>query len=494
MNENFFYSKIIKAKDGNLIPLCKNTENGQEFSLHSKYNPVREAELFCSNIDTNFTFFVVLGLAAAFHIEKLLEKVPNAKIFVVECSESAINFLLQLPTVKKINENKRIFISDIENLEKNFLSIYKPALHGNLTIISLRQWENIFQKSAKCAREKLNSTIKLLSADYSVQSHFGKIWQKNILTNLSLAKKSKSVEIVKEEIFPYIKKTAVIIAAGPSLDEKIHELKKNQEKYFIIATDTAFSALLKQGVESDVVVSIDGQMVSHEHYIGHLQKKSLYVFDLCANSSAVRKTLSKTENVLFVETGHPLAQYASIFSGKQNFLHVETGSGTVTIAAFSLAQKLGFKKIEFLAADFAYIDGKPYTRGTYLENQFYTKSNRICTAEKSYITLMYRAPIKKISENKITTEILEAYRTSLLNFIKESKENKNFQGSENYGTFDLGRFKSQYCKDLRKTFKSENDFDENSPAIKTLLPLCAKLGKGSTFLAYLKTLRYTERV
>lgn len=489
---DYSYSQIIEAKDKSLIPLCKN-QSGQEVSLHSKYNPTREAQGFAANVGSDCLFFVILGLAGGYHIQEVLEKCPRAKILVLEISQNAIDFLSAIPCVKNLQGDSRVTLTSLENLEENLLAKYKPALHGNLTILSLRQWENIFQNEAEDARNKITKAIKLLASDFSVQSHFGKIWQKNILSNLSLAEKTSSFNEVKKSILPLTEqKTAAIIAAGPSLNEKISLLRENREKYFIIATDTAFSSLSKHKIESDAVVSIDGQMVSHQHYMEKISKKALFVFDLCANSSAARKVIEKSGKVLFAETGHPLAQYASMFEGKRNFVHINSGSGTVTIAAASLAKSLGFSQIEFFGADFAYIDGKPYADGTYLESQFYSKATRLSPAEQAYSSLMYRTPVVKISENKITSEILEAYKNSLADFMTKKEDDSNEKIP--YGRFSLKNFKSQYCKDLRNTFRSEDDIDEDSFTFTTLLPLMAKLGKDSAFLAYLKILRYTERI
>ena len=490
MNEKIFYSQIIKAKDGNLIPLCKNAETGQESSLHSKYNPIREAGGFAEAADESCNFFIVLGLAGGYHIEKLLEKVHEAKIFAIENTDSDIDFLMRIPLVKKLSSDKRVIISDSAHIEENLLSYYKPAIHGNITILSLRQWESLFSENASRIREKINATIKLLAADYSVQSHFGKIWQKNILSNLSLAEKTLPFQEIKN--LADTTKTAAIIAAGPSLNESIKKLKEG--KYFIIATDTAFSALSKQGIQSDAVVSIDGQQVSHQHYMEKFTDKTIFVFDLCANATSVRKAVQNSKKVLLAETGHPLAQYAALYTGKRSFVHLDAGSGTVTIAAASLAKKLGFARVEFFGADFSYINGIPYARGTYFESQFYSRANRFLTAEQYYTAIMYRTETIRLTENKISTEILQAYKKSLEEFTENSAEKIDYKDGEQNEKFSLKGFKSQYCKDLKSTFRSEHDFDENSYAFTTLLPLCAKLGKNSAFLAYLKTLRYTESI
>ena len=498
------YSRIIDAKDGNLIPICENS-SGKEVTLHSKYNPIREAENFASNLCDTSSFFVILGLAGGYHILKILEKNPQCRIFVVENSDSDIDFLSQIPCVRNLFSEKRVKISSVKNLSEDLLRFYKPALYGNITILSLRSWEEIFCDEAAFVRKKISETIKILGADYSVQSHFGKIWQKNILTNLKIA--ASGGKILKKFLNASIfnagdeQKIAAVIAAGPSLDESIFELKNNRKKYFIIATDTAFSSLLKQDLISDAVVSIDGQMVSHEHYLEKLPSEVLYAFDLCANPASVQKAKKNSGRILFFETGHPLSQYASFFDGNENFLHLEAGSGTVTIAAASLASCLGFRKIQFFGADFSYIGGKPYCRGTYLESKFNSNSSRLNPAEKSYVSLMYRTPVIKLSENKITTEILRAYENSLADFMKRisvgnaNAESQTFleRGEVNGNeSFDYESFKTKYCKELRETFGNGNYVDENSNAFMTLLPLIAKLGKNFSFVAYLKKLEYNR--
>lgn len=490
MSEKTEYSQIIEAKDGNLIPLCRKPGSEQEVALHSKYNPKREAEGFCSGIDGSCLFFIVLGLAGGYHIEKLHETVPKAKILVVENSENAISFLMQIPQVRAVSELPQVYITDEARLKDSVLSLYKPAIHGNLTILSLRQWEAVFQDNEKKCKSIIQEAIQFLAADFSVQSHFGKIWQKNIFLNLALAGKTKSFSDIRATIpGEKLKKTAAIIAAGPSLNQSLQELKLHRDEYFVIATDTAFSALSKQGLACDAVVSIDGQMVSHQHYMEDISGSPIFVFDLCANPSAVRKVLERSCSVLLSESGHPLAQYASLFSGIRHFLHLESGSGTVTIAAASFAKALGFLKFRFFGADFSFIDGQPYCRGTYLETQFHGKSTRLSSAEQSYSALMFRTPLTKIAENIMTSEVLTAYKNSLDDFMKRKDE----PSPENtWEPFDIKAFKAQYCKELKKAFKSEDQIDENSYALTTLLPLCAKMGKGAAFLAYLKTLRYTE--
>ncbi len=493
MSEETFYSGIIFSKDGKKIPVKAG------ISFHSKYSPEREAENFAAQFEKS-RFFIVLGLCGGYHIKKLHEKFPQTKIIAVENSDADIEFLSQIETVKNLKNEKNIFIISKKKLEKTLIENYLPAIDGGLFVKSLRSYENAFEKTAAEEIEIINRAVKTVSADYSVQKHFGKIWQKNILKNLSLAERC---EIFQDFISDFqTSKTAAIIAAGPSLNRTAEELKNEREKYFIISTDTAYGSLSKKGIDADVVVSVDGQMVSHSHFMFQPAKKTKFVFDLCANSDAVQKILGCGNKILLSESSHPLAVFANSYNNKNHFVHLETGSGTVTIAAANFAVLSGFKKLKLFGADFSYSNGLPYAKGTYLDTNFRQNENRIKTAESKFVNLLYRTEIKTISKTVFTTEILESYKKTMEYFFaatgiekkhgdEYSSEKTEKKAEKKFERFSFSDFKKNYTSALEKIRKSEKEIDMESPVFMTLLPLCAALG-GNRFLAYSKTLSYTK--
>ena len=148
---------------------------------------------------------------------------------------------------------------------------------------------------------------------------------------------------------------------------------------------------------------------------------------LHSSSPAVKKVFKSGRNVYFVNTGHPLALLASQLD---SFISVNSGSGTVTIAACDFALKCGFSKIKFFGSDFCYNNGKPYAKGTYLDINFYSSAKKTSPAENSFINLMYRTETKTFSpenftynkmNNSFTTEILDSYRNTLKQWLIDNK-------------------------------------------------------------------------
>lgn len=478
------YTGIIESKDGFQIPVKNN------ISFHSKYNVLKESESFANQFNQNDLFFIIGGLCGGYHIQKLLEVNKNRIIIVIENSEEDIKFLTKIEQIKNLFDSKNVIITHPKALLKTILDNYLPAIYGKIQISFLRSWENTFSQNAQLCKTIINKAIESISADFSVQSQFGLIWHKNIFNNLKYAEKLNISNI--EPLFD-TNKTAAIIAAGPSLDESAQIIQQNREKYFVICTDTAYSTFNKLNIFVDVVVSIDGQCISKDHFFEIKNKNTLFLFDLCGNASAVKKVIKNRNPIIFFESGHPLSVVASIYNGNKNFIHIETGKGTVTIAATDFAKKIGFKDIEFFGADFSYLNGKPYAKGTYLDNLYAIKSSRITNTETAFTKLLYRTELINIEKNKYTTKILESYKESLDLYLKQKITEINLKSINKYNNKDFINFLKNNLNSLQ-----EKDFLKKENLILfTLLPLIAFYEKTydrikSFKLALSNTLRYTD--
>ena len=506
MNEECSYTAITEAKDGSLIPLRK------EIAFHSKYNPVREGQQFASQCagSPEDTFFIILGICGAFHIEALRNAFPHSSILAVEKNQADLNFVKKLPLAEKLLQDSRIILTSAENLQETLFTRFIPAEYSAIQLLSLRAWEQNFTDEARAIKECVQKTLSAISADFSVQSHFGGIWQRNIFVNLRQAADFTPSSMTFDR-----SKKAAVIAAGPSLDQSVEELKKERDAYVIIATDTAYRALLRHGIVSDVAVSVDAQMISHAHFF-EAKKESHFVLDLSANPATAR-TLSRQAPLHFVQTGHPLSAYASQLS-KTPLASLQAGSGTVTIAAADFAIQAGFDELVFFGADFAYHQGKAYASGTYLDDLYNTKSGRLKPAESFFDALLFRTPLIQKGEGVYSTEVLDSYRKSLdafltvNNFTKKADntyirtgkaEKAKAAGQESLlktEAFNFTAFSQAYKKELRM---SQDTGSRNSPLWLTLLPYIAWLrrirGTAESFTeivrqAYRKTLEYTELI
>lgn len=421
------YSQIIQAKNGSLIPVLQNGK-----TIDSRYNPQNDSIRTIESINTNCNFFVITGIASGIYIDELLKKIPNSFVIAIEQNQDDIDFLKQIPLVTELSKKQNCILCPLDKLLETLEQNYIPSFYSNMQILEQKAWILENAQIVIQIKEIINNAIQNISRDYSVQSHFGKIWQKNLLNNL------KFLQNYKQKL-PLIdnNKTALIVAAGPSLDSKIEYIKENIQNFTIIATDTAYSTLQKNNIFCDFVISIDAQNISHTHFLQNIDSKTTFIFDLSSNHSTVKAITDLKNNILFCNTGHPLSKYASDI--QDSFINLYSGSGTVTICALDFAVKCNYKNILVLGADFSYTNNKAYTKGTYLDNLYLLNSSKINSFETVFNKLMFRVPLIK-TQNSYKTTILSSYKDSFENYLLVN--NLSFTNSNNI--YQIKNENSQY--------------------------------------------------
>lgn len=440
-NSDYSSDKDV-SKTGFDLPLLKNGK-----LLHSKYDPLKEASRFFTG---NENFILFCGLGAGIHIEFFLNNFKSKYCAVTEASFSNFKSLFKIIDFSHLILNKNLsFLPpfESENFEKEFINSYIPAIHGNFEIKILRPWEDFYKEKNPIFEKKIQASLEKIQADVSTQAAFGKIWMRNIMQNL------KTASLIR----PFIPKTdpskkAHILGAGPSLESALENIKKYRDSIVLFASDTAFPVLISAGIEADFFVTMDPQNISYAHCFKPFTKNTVGIFDLCSNPILAREFLKNGNSFFFTKSAHPFAQYASFFSP---FPYMETGSGTVALAARSAALSLGFKDLEFFGLDFAYTGGKAYSAGTYLSKQFEKTSSKTSPLETKFCDLMFRTEVKKTQKNgKITytTALLDGYKAFFKGVISLNSASPVWK-KEDFSIFQYEGFirhlKTPACKDKK---------------------------------------------
>ena len=179
MDDNVFYSEIIISKSGIDIPVFNTGK-----TVDSRYDPQKESIRLCDQIDDNTNFIIVLGIASGILIKTILEKRPDIFVLAVEAEQKDIDFLMTLKTVNELSQNKRVCFCTINELFQKITQLYIPAFYANLKVIELRGWTTEHNLRVPQINEQIQKAVGIVSADFSVQSHFGKLWQHNIISNI----------------------------------------------------------------------------------------------------------------------------------------------------------------------------------------------------------------------------------------------------------------------------------------------------------------------
>ncbi|MBO6177420.1 MAG: motility associated factor glycosyltransferase family protein [Treponema sp.] len=446
------YQNKFTAKTGEEIPVFKDGK-----PMNSRYNPSLEAMNFAESVSDGF--IVTGGAGCALHILALLKKYPDSFIIAVEADQESLEFCRTFPAFIEAQSKPNVRFITEDKLEKELLENYIPVKYKNFSLSFIRAWEAENKELSVKIHDTVQKTLKRISADFSVQSHFGKIWHHNIIIN--------SARTAPWSYSSPEKKQALICAAGPTLEDDIGYIKENSAQSCIIAADTAFSTLLEYGIIPDVTVSTDPQKISAEHFFNcpvqsACKKTILFVLDISTNPVIAETVVKRGHKAVFYKNGHPLAQ--TLFPDSLPL--ISAAGGTVTAACADFALKAGFTSITFTGADFAYVNGKPYARGTYLERGYNSSSRKLSTAETKYCGLMYRTELKH-TENPgfLTTEVMETYRNSLEEWLSKNgftKHGRTYRLHNNTGSISCTGKRHSPAECTDKT---------------SYLPLCAWLKK-----------------
>ncbi|MDR3311539.1 MAG: DUF115 domain-containing protein [Spirochaetaceae bacterium] len=418
------YGLPVPAKTGAAVPIFADGK-----AMYSLYDPGRDAAIFADQgaaaaETAGAGFILVCGLGDGSHVAALLEKIPDAGILVAEHSGENIAFLQRQFDFSRLAQNNRMNLCTVDELEATIPRLYVPALHGGFLTLYQQAWKRFHTEDCARIAQGIDEALENVGADFATQAMFGKIWMRNFFLNLQTAAGRPSRPMPPLPVH----KKAVVIAAGPTLDRTAASLEPGE---FVIATDTACPALLRCGIVPGVVCTIDGQSVSARHFMQAPRPQTLLVADLCCNPGIPRRFIASGNPVLWTASRHPLCSlFLAYLSSRASAAgqappEIAASSGTVTLYALDFAVRMGWKNIRILGADFSYPGGKPYARGTYLDDRFHGESLRTRSAEQSFSALMYRGKTRRIpplsgetpDSAPLTTSLMDGYFRAAQNQI-----------------------------------------------------------------------------
>ncbi|MBR5336524.1 MAG: motility associated factor glycosyltransferase family protein [Lachnospiraceae bacterium] len=151
---------------------------------------------------------------------------------------------------------------------------------------------------------------------------------------------------------------AIIVAAGPSLDKNIKDLKRAKGKAFIIAADTAMRPLLKEGIVPDMFAVVD-------------PAKPLELVEVPgAENIPLVTSVYSSQKILAFHTGKKfffdegVTFINKLFEERNIDFKNLTCGGSVATLAFSLAYVLGIDRIILIGQDLALSGNKDHASGT----------------------------------------------------------------------------------------------------------------------------------
>ena len=153
---------------------------------------------------------------------------------------------------------------------------------------------------------------------------------------------------------------AIVVGAGPSLDENLPALRELQDRAIIIGADTTLRPLTKGGVRPHILVGVDPGELNAKHLAGVADVDDIHLVAEGSLNPIAFEGFADRTFVFKVSNHDPWPWLETRGLGCTTL----RAWGSVVTSAFDLALRLGCNPIIFAGLDLAFTGMRPYCRGT----------------------------------------------------------------------------------------------------------------------------------
>ncbi|MGN0169374.1 MAG: motility associated factor glycosyltransferase family protein [Lachnospiraceae bacterium] len=404
-----------KAYTGEQIDVVKYGKN--TYYLAGKYGPEEMARLRAERIkDQGFgSLLFIIGFSDGRMLKYLMERVSeDTTVIVYEPSMKIFLHAMESYDLTSLFEGKLpgLIIDGINNQELQSIIDSRITVESmtKISIVITHNYDKLFPAQTKDVMDAIKKRITGVRTNWNTILNFANDSIFNELRNLTLLYKHYNIcdffHTIPEDV------PVIVVAAGPSLDKNIDQLKKAKGKACIIACDTALKPLFRHGITPDFFAVVD-------------PRKDLELFEMKkTNTVPMISGINIPYKLVKSHQGDKIVYYDSytqdmvfeeVFKEdpvKQKRLNSVATGGSVATSAFSVGIMMGARTIILVGQDLALTGNREHASGTFKKDRTHDIENN-----KEYIQ------VEGIDGKKIPTLTnLNLYRIWFEDQIKKYKD------------------------------------------------------------------------
>lgn len=356
---------VEEAKDGNLT--LKYVRDEQVIYVHSKYNPQREAQTIVDKlsadqvIDEN-SHVVFYGIGLGYHIETFLAQYPQASYSIIEPSAEIFACYLDHKILKK-SLSKNLMMLQCGNQAEILYAKAVQSKDKNLLICELPAYTQIFTAEYTAFLSEFKRIIKEQRSALHTNLAYKKRWVINSVNNLKVVLQTPNILLEDHDFCKG--KSALLVAAGPSLDLEIENIRKIKQEglAYIFSVGSAINTLIHHGIEPDAICTYDpsekNQMVFNK-----INQLGVDAIPMVFGSSVGYEVLEQYPGPKYhmITNQDTVASYFLQPENKEQ-LDMVSDAPTIAVVTLELLVKLGFSQIILVGQNLAYTEKKSYSSG-----------------------------------------------------------------------------------------------------------------------------------
>jgi hypothetical protein len=458
---------------------------GHPIYLHSKYDPEQEAERIISQYKDlpkyNHIFYYGVGLG--YHIREVLEKHPDMSLTIYEPNPEVLYHYLSQQSLAKLPRHslKNLFIeTNPQDVGKN-LEQFISNINEEVLLVTLPSYERIFKDQFIMFAEQFKTIVQNSRTNMYAYESFQKRWTLNSMKNIPHILQTPNMIQEKRKYFE--NKPAIIVAAGPSLEEEIENLRHIKEHglAYIFSVGSAINSLIEYDIYPDAACTYDPSTLNYKVF-ERVVEKGIKNIPLIFGSSVGFETLASYPG----EKLHMIMDRDTVFSfysgfSDSNVLH---DSPSIALVTLELLSHLGCNTVYLVGQNLGYRNNKFYAKGISYED----RTTELNTKDKEQAFKVEDVYGNEMDTNKGFNNMrkqFERYTTELkhMEIINTTKggakiEGAPFQPLEEIITNRL--IESEVCPDWHKGLEEKLRYDH-----KTILKQSNKMKKESIKISVL---------
>jgi hypothetical protein len=362
--------------------------------LHSRYNPAKEARRIVNEeAGVLASAGVVLGFGFGYLVEAFCEAFPGKPLVVVEQDTGLFLQALKARDLRNLLSLPNIHWHLGDEPEAIMMSIETLPLQ-QLCILRLRPLLASRSEYYHRVEALLFSIFDKREVNLNTLRRFGQLWVRNLFSNLDRFAGNPGINVAQNRFSGV---PALVMAAGPSLDEVLPHLKALKERMLIVAVDTSYRFCKNQGVEPDFLVSVDPQYWNSRHLDWLELEQTVLVSESSAYPRIFRSGGKEAEVILFVSSFFPLGKYIEEIIGQRGLIGA---GGSVATAAWDVCRYLGCPSIYMAGLDLGFPGKRTHSRGAFFEESMHTYSCRLSPAEQMIFRYLHQAVPTALPNNQ----------------------------------------------------------------------------------------------
>lgn len=359
--ENRMLTEIEETRNGDKTLTI--TIAGKKIYLHSKYNPIREAETIVKSfedIDEN-TNIIFYGTGLGYHIQMILEKYKDIKYYIYEPIPELLYTFLSNINLKELNIDRLMGIST--NFYRNKIDKFVDRNRDKIKIVELPSHKQNFSSETEDFNEAILKLIKDRRRSLHTNYAFQKRWIINSMKNLKEVLSTPNIILEKKGEFKG--KTAILVAAGPSLNEEIENLRyiKINGLAYIFSVGSSINTLIHNNIYPHAACTYD-PTVKNQIVFEKVKEKGIKDIPMIFGSSVGYETLENYygDKYHMIMSQDTVAGYF-LRTEDDKAISIVQDAPSIAVVTLQLLYTLGFSTIVLVGQNLGYRGKERYSEG-----------------------------------------------------------------------------------------------------------------------------------